>query len=418
MSKTDFVLRDRENRSRFIEKLCSVYNTIVVVKANIPGSEKNSYLSYLLVNVFLGVLKKHNFKLLRKIRSLDGPYSIFTTNQDSSIVKEEMIRTEDCHPLGRFIDIDVYSKDYRHNRSIQRKCFICDRDAFLCIKEQKHSIQELKCFVELKVLDYYEHIVFAMIDKSIMNELNLEPKFGLVTPSSQGTHPDMSYDLMVKAKNVIKPYFLRMFYKSIKADEDFKDVVLDLKKLGIEAEKAMLLATNNINAYKGLIFNLGLFVCAFAKKLTSFSDENIFDYTKILAKLILEDGNHEFDTFGDFAYSKYGVKGAKGEALSGFNTVQNSLKIDLHNSHFSKLQVLIYFIVNVEDTNFLKRSISFDNYLNVKKMFANVNILNQNDIRELDSYCIKNNLTFGGSADLLVVRFFLEEIKEFFWIID
>lgn len=58
-------------------------------------------------------------------------------------------------------------------------------------------------------------------------ELNLHPKFGLVTPYSNGSHDDMNYELMKEAQEVIIPGLIEMFFVGLEAnnpDDAFQKV--------------------------------------------------------------------------------------------------------------------------------------------------------------------------------------------------
>lgn len=68
---------------------------------------------------------------------------------DGIRMKQEAIRLEESHLLGRIWDIDVTGKDggtvSRERVGIQgRKCFLCGRDAKLCGRGQRHGIGELQ----------------------------------------------------------------------------------------------------------------------------------------------------------------------------------------------------------------------------------------------------------------------------------
>ena len=51
--------------------------------------------------------------------------------------------------------------------------------------------------------------VTKIISESIL-ELNLDPKFGMVTAKSQGSHSDMNYELMKRSIGIITPYLALM----------------------------------------------------------------------------------------------------------------------------------------------------------------------------------------------------------------
>ena len=60
-----------------------------------------------------------------------------------------MIELEEKSLGGRLLDIDIYDRDFRQiSRSSlglsERKCIICEDIARTCIKEERHSLDELK----------------------------------------------------------------------------------------------------------------------------------------------------------------------------------------------------------------------------------------------------------------------------------
>ena len=169
----------------------------------------------------------------------------------------------------------------------------------------------------------------------------------------------------------------------------------------------MLLATNHVNAYKGLIFNLGILVCALGLKLKSNTDLNIFEYVEILTKGISKELKEGSDTFGKMAYQKYKILGARGEAESGFIHLQDCMRI--YDFDADLKDALIYLIINIEDTTLLKRCGSIDKYNFIKNEFKE-----NKDLNYLNDLCLKENLSFGGAADLLIVGCFLEEINKLF----
>ena len=63
-----------------------------------------------------------------------------------------------------------------------RKCYLCDLPAFVCQKNKTHTQDELEFYYLNKVRSYFNNIAEEMIKSSIITELNLDPKFGLVTP--------------------------------------------------------------------------------------------------------------------------------------------------------------------------------------------------------------------------------------------
>jgi holo-ACP synthase CitX len=413
MDTKEKILLGREERANLIKEYLKEYKTVLSIKANLVGSEKNSYLSYLLINAFSFLIRElkpdnyiYNF-------NYDGPYMLLLFNKDSSQdIKQLTIDYEDNHELGRFVDIDVYNCKGQISRETKRKCYLCDDIAYNCIISRKHAQIELFSFMEERILKYYKDLITEIIDSSILAELNLKPKFGLVTPDSSGSHEDMDYDLMVKAKDAIIPYLVEVFFVSL-GKINYKTLSQELKKIGKTAETAMFKATNNINAYKGLIFNLGLMIASYSIKISIYTNDYIYEISRLLAENILEEPKYDSSSYGDKAYQKFNLLGVKGEALSGYKNIQKGFNYLKEINAYNMFETLKYYIINVEDTSFLKRAGSFQFYKEVKILFSQLNTNNLIDIQKMTNFCIENNLSFGGSADLLAVTVFLKKVSEF-----
>ena len=152
-----------------------------------------------------------------------------------------------------------------------------------------------------------------------MDELNLENKFGLVTPTSRGSHKDLNYDVMQYAQSAIIPYLTEMFFIGMDANEPGQ-IIERIRKKGISAEKAMYAATNGANAYKGFIFVGGVLLSAAGYTLGRASG-NVFANVEKICADILGDFEKYPDSFGAQAYKTMGVTGVRGHAIAGFPVV-------------------------------------------------------------------------------------------------
>jgi len=88
-------------------------------------------------------------------------------------------------------------------------------------------------------------------------ELALDPKPGLVTPRSRGSHRDMDDSTFRASIAALRPYFIDCARLGA-AGADFGA----LQARGQLAERAMFAATGGVNTHKGAIFNLGLLAAA------------------------------------------------------------------------------------------------------------------------------------------------------------
>ena len=408
------ILAAREKKHVKIKKLKSAFKTVITVKSNFPGDNKSNNLTYLLVDYFMNQIELGSNTHIEFNDSLDGPYYLIGTDDNPMSLKKHLINIEENHPLGRFIDLDVFDGKKTLSRNYLRKCFLCNKDAFICMRENNHSINDLVSHIESKVLEYFAEETKEIMDEVIQYELDLHPKFGLVTPLTCGSHKDMSYDLMVKAKESILPFIKSMFI--IGWTNDSLDKVFSLiRKIGLEAETQMLKVTNGVNAYKGLIFNLGVVATAYSYSLYNHINLNRINEVIInMSSVLQEDFNIESNTFGYSAYKNYNILGARGEILRGIPNVINALEYLKDFSDQSKLDTLMYLIINTEDTVLLKRSGSLEFYYQVKKLFKDALLYKKQDINDLNQFCINHNLSFGGSADLLIVTMFLKKIRALF----
>ena len=105
------------------------------------------------------------------------------------------------------------------------------------------------------------YIIAHLATQALQAELDTTPKPGLVDKDNNGAHRDMDYALMQLSINTLHPYFVRLALLGFSDTLPSHTVIRDT---GIEAEKAMLAATNSVNTHKGALFSMGLAVVAAA----------------------------------------------------------------------------------------------------------------------------------------------------------
>ena len=105
------------------------------------------------------------------------------------------------------------------------------------------------------------YIIAHLATQALQAELDTTPKPGLVDKDNNGAHRDMDYALMQLSINTLHPYFVRLALLGFSDTLPSHTVIRDA---GIEAEKAMLAATNSVNTHKGALFSMGLAVVAAA----------------------------------------------------------------------------------------------------------------------------------------------------------
>lgn len=105
------------------------------------------------------------------------------------------------------------------------------------------------------------YIIAHLATQALQAELDTTPKPGLVDKDNNGAHRDMDYALMQLSINTLHPYFVRL---ALLGFADTLPSHTSIRDAGIEAEKAMLAATNGVNTHKGALFSMGLAVVAAA----------------------------------------------------------------------------------------------------------------------------------------------------------
>lgn len=271
-------------------------------------------------------------------------------------------------------------------------------------------------------------IVSEKAVKALIYEVSISPKAGLVTRYSNGSHRDMDYFTFEKSAFSLKKYFKDCYnYRDIhKLDEE--EFFLNLRSLGKEAEQNMFKVTEGINTHKGTIFSMGILISILAaslKEKENFTLDDLVEQIKKVCKpLEIELGEKIDNTSGEKIFKKYGIKGARGLALSGYELVLNDgIKKLLYFTNYLDLEtacilLLFYYIAMLDDTNIINRSdietlkdMQRESlYIFKKYMYEGLNDKEKfirEDMETLNRKFVEKNISPGGSADLLILTLFM-----------
>jgi holo-ACP synthase / triphosphoribosyl-dephospho-CoA synthase len=395
----------REKRGVLLARYKIEHGVLMTLQANTPGGQKRHPSAYYLIARYEPLVAGFAFSQIASIDDDMGPARYYTANQSAADLKEKTMRLENT-PLGRLIDIDVHDpkSDRPLSRGSSRMCMICDQPAAVCRRENRHSIEELLESINQTIRKQDLVLITRLLDKALSTELDLDPKFGLVTPKTSGSHPDMTIELMRRSKNAIVPFLAELFFLPLWNDS-IPELFLQARSIGLIAEQAMYRATKDINTHKGMIFNLGLAVLVAGYAIANgipFSE--FFSLVREFAKpLAAEVGNSE-DTVGQQSVKQFPMMGARVEAIHGFPAVEHALKFVKNQQ---PMEVFVDLVRRVEDTVLFKRSGSIDKYREVKSWFEQLDASDTLAVRQLSERCVKEKLSFGGAADLFVVTTFL-----------
>ena len=442
--------RDRraERQKRFLETL----PVLICLTMNIPGPIKAS--TEILAAFREGVRRVQSAVGARPIlyEAFTGPEAYVPLNADAEVVKREMCRIEDEEPLGRLFDLDVLTGNgEKHGRSAlgfsPRSCLLCGKPAFACARSRAHSVSELSGEVSRRIDEWRratlpERISEAAV-RALIREAETTPKPGLVDRRNNGSHPDMSLEMLLRSARSLKPYFRECARAGMKLEE--ADAFPTLRALGMEAEKTMLNATGGVNAHKGAIFSLGLLAASAAACLRSFEA----DAEKICARAGRMAAPHmeahfrslraeTAYSFGDRLFLATGLRGARGEAADGFpsvlrialpaldaeemgnpaEVVGSSVTADGNSvmpdaEELSGAYALLRLAVEMDDTTLIRRGGRSRAEAAKKEIRAFLDSgLTREKVETLDDQFIRENLTLGGCADLLACAYFLRAVRE------
>ncbi len=274
------------------------------------------------------------------------------------------------------------------------------------------------------------HYIGTLALEAMLIEVSVTPKPGLVDRNNSGAHRDMGFFTFIKSAAALRD----CFEEFARAGENFneneiKNLLPIIRKIGIEAEKKMFEATGGINTHKGEIFSLGLLSAAagyLSKNKISLTPEKVTQLASRICAGICEKDfagarekykkDKKFLTKGERVYIEHGITGIRGEAEAGYPVVINAalpaLKKYLSqglNLNDALAFTLIHIMAEAKDTNIISRK-DFDTAEKVRKRAADLilnNKLTLEEIYKFDRDLIKAYISPGGAGDLLAVSYFL-----------
>ncbi|MDF2616559.1 MAG: triphosphoribosyl-dephospho-CoA synthase CitG [Sedimentibacter sp.] len=283
-----------------------------------------------------------------------------------------------------------------------------------------------------------ENLSFRLAEyaqRSILYEAVLTPKPGLVDAVDTGSHNDMDiFTFIDSSSNLFKGFFL--YAKAgLLCEGSENDLFSSIRKIGIDVEKEMFKATKNINTHKGINFSMGIVLAAAGYYLRDKDiDEDIIlsslDTSEILnTVIIMTEGlvKRDFEnimkkeklTHGERLYLEKGLSGIRGEAESGFPTVEKiSLPClrDLKHKDMSMEQKLLYVLFHImsvsDDSNIVNRGglEALEFVKAASQEFVESGIIHEDGysekIIEMNKLFVGKNISPGGSADLLSITIF------------
>lgn len=245
---------------------------------------------------------------------------------------------------------------------------------------------------------------------ALHRELDTTPKPGLVDKANNGSHSDMDYIVMERGIDALRPFFVELAQNGLSAEELRAN---DIKQIGLRAERAMLLATGGVNTHRGALFALGITVAAaqwiYVHNGGKVTKENL---THVISK-VAKGFEPTMTTHGGKAVAENNICGALGNAVGGYQEVFDTwlpFYRELRDDRFRNQKTLLKIMSTLDDTNVYHRA----GAAIAKRVHEACTMLlshfSLSGLQEMDEVFIRNNISPGGSADMLALTIFVNAI--------
>lgn len=251
------------------------------------------------------------------------------------------------------------------------------------------------------------YLVADLAERALRLELDTTPKPGLVDRQDNGAHKDMDYALMSKSISALRPYLTRLAVESAKDIDPAK-----IKEIGIEAEKAMLKATGGVNTHKGALFCIGLSVAAASCLACSTGSVEAYSFKELVSRAASEipsaRGTHGAEAKRSFKAvgALENARAAYPELFADWLPYYRSLEGDPFRCH----KTLLHIMTTLDDTNILHRR-GAEGLAHAEAEAARLlEDFSESGLSSLNKDFIRENISPGGSADMLSLTIFIESI--------
>lgn len=268
----------------------------------------------------------------------------------------------------------------------------------------KGNLKEAMEYIPKSTVPY---LVADLAERALRLELDTTPKPGLVDRRDNGAHKDMDYALMSKSISALRPYLTRLAVESAKDIDPAK-----IKEIGIEAEKAMLKATGGVNTHKGALFCIGLSVAAASYLASTTGSVEAYSFKELVSRAASEipsaRGTHGAEAKRSFKAvgALENARAAYPELFADWLPYYRSLEGDPFRCH----KTLLHIMTTLDDTNILHRR-GAEGLAHAEAEAARLlEDFSESGLSSLNKDFIRENISPGGSADMLSLTIFIESI--------
>lgn len=456
-----YILEARDKRAQLRGEITREGMASLSLSLNIPGIPKSTPLYVEFFHHVLGELTRflNSYRVSclndRAICRTDGDGDFFLVplpDPGMSIrsLKQLTEEFEISHPLGRLLDVDLVDAQGVPISSGKAKlCFFCNKQpAIVCMRSKSHSYKDIREKIDDQINHYLKQKkaervcrrLSALALKSLLHEVSLTPKPGLVDRLDSGAHDDMDYTTFLNSSAVISTYFsdiARMGFNF--QGDDLRMALPSLRQWGMRMEEDMFEETNGVNTHKGAIFLLGfsLFTAAHLMGKNGYNQDAFVKSIKYLnADLVAKEleGMHNLkpQTHGEECFRRFGERGLgiRGEIQKGLPTVfehalpqlRDGFNCDNRQTDLLLQKVLTRALFSImavnDDSNILFRKgvdvLDHLKDLSVKALKETCEGNSDRHVITLHQFCHEMGISPGGSADLLAVSLFIYSVEREF----
>lgn len=253
------------------------------------------------------------------------------------------------------------------------------------------------------------YVLAHMTCQALETELATTPKPGLVDLHDNGAHSDMNPQLMRRGICALLPYFVSL----AKAGQSHAPAD-QARTIGIEAERAMMAATNGVNTHRGALFALGLTL--YAAPSSDGTASSISEGIKEIAgKLSCGYAGQEQSSHGSQARAQGCRGGAMAMALTGYKELIDSwlpFYRDLKDDPYAVHKTLLLIMSTLTDTNvaFRAGNLAAENVRRqARELLDNFSV---DGLQALNNEFIAKNISPGGAADMLALTLLFSKITD------
>lgn len=254
------------------------------------------------------------------------------------------------------------------------------------------------------------YIIAHLATQALQAELDTTPKPGLVDKDNNGAHRDMDYALMQRSIDTLHPYFVKL---ALLGCTDALPSHTAIRDAGIEAEKAMLSATNGVNTHKGALFSMGLAVVAAAHEKDT---DSLQTTIKALAASFPDTNGTHGSKAKLLSKGTTAIKGALDNAREGYEMlfaewlpfyIERRKERDAHTLHKTLLRIMC----DLDDTNVIYRTDLATAEEVKQEARALLDNFAEAALKDMDRHYTARNISPGGAADMLSLTIFIGSIQ-------